>query len=201
MSKNVKVNDKTYSGVSTVELPLASGSGKAQFKDVDEITTPSGSVTITENGTHDVTNYASAVVNVASEGGGGSVGYKKTLLATAVASTAEVSNGQLVFENVDHVEMFKILMIEANPAEITSNQQRMIVLFNNSWSIAMGVRFNGANAENEYSSSNVQMTYDSTNRTYTIKGAGSSSKLANGVTYSLYEIDIDIRDFTEFDTF
>ena len=70
MSKNVKVNDKTYSGVSIVELPLASGSGKAQFKDVDEITTPSGYVTITENGTHDVTNYASAVVNVASEGGG-----------------------------------------------------------------------------------------------------------------------------------
>lgn len=32
--------------------------------------TPTGSITITENGTHDVTNYASAVVNVAASGSG-----------------------------------------------------------------------------------------------------------------------------------
>lgn len=70
MSKNVKVNETTYSGVSVVELPLSSGSGKAQFKDVDEITTPSGSKTITTNGTHDVTNFASAIVNVSTSGGG-----------------------------------------------------------------------------------------------------------------------------------
>ena len=37
MSKNIKVNDKTYNGVSTVELTLASGIGTALFKDVDEI--------------------------------------------------------------------------------------------------------------------------------------------------------------------
>lgn len=99
MSKNVKVNDMTYNGVSTVELPLASGSGKAQFKDVDEINTPSGSVTITENGTHDVTNYASAVVNVESDGGSGGA-TTAVLLATATASVNEETNGKLVFENV-----------------------------------------------------------------------------------------------------
>lgn len=73
MSKNVKVNGGTYSSISVAELHLADGSGMAQFKDVDEITTPSGSINITANGTHDVTNYASAVVNVASEGGGESL--------------------------------------------------------------------------------------------------------------------------------
>lgn len=67
MSKNVKVNDVNYSGVSKVQLNTIDG-GTALFKDVDEIVTPSGSVTITENGLHDVTNYAKALVDVASGG-------------------------------------------------------------------------------------------------------------------------------------
>lgn len=66
--KNVKVNDKTYTAVSTVELPLADGTGNAQFKDIDEIVEPSGTKSITTNGTHDVKDYASVNVNVA--GGG-----------------------------------------------------------------------------------------------------------------------------------
>lgn len=70
MSKNVKVNGKDYMGVSQVQLPTTTG-GTARFKDVDEITEPSGSVTITTNGTHNVANYAQAVVNVESSGGGG----------------------------------------------------------------------------------------------------------------------------------
>ena len=71
MSKNVKMTVdgevKTYNGISTVQIPTAEG-GTAEFKDVDEITTPSGSVNITENGTHDVSAYAQAVVNVESGG-------------------------------------------------------------------------------------------------------------------------------------
>lgn len=69
MSKNVKVNETTYEGVSVVQLPLSDGSGNAEFKDVDEITTPSGSKTITENGTYDVSAYEQAVVNVPTSGG------------------------------------------------------------------------------------------------------------------------------------
>lgn len=70
MSKNVKVNDVVYNGVSQVRLQTTTG-GTALFKDVSEIAEPSGSVSITENGTHNVKNYASAIVNVA--GGGGSI--------------------------------------------------------------------------------------------------------------------------------
>lgn len=68
MSKNVKVNGVDYSGVSQVQLPTTAG-GTALFKDVDEITTPSGTINITANGTHDVAKYASAVVNVSGDSG------------------------------------------------------------------------------------------------------------------------------------
>lgn len=68
MSKNIKLNNTDYNGVSTVQLPTTSG-GTATFKDTDEIMTPSGTKTITENGTHDVTNFAQAIVNVPTSGG------------------------------------------------------------------------------------------------------------------------------------
>ena len=66
MSKNIIINGTTYSGISTIRSKTSGGT--TDFKDIDEILTPSGSITITSNGTHDVTNYASADVNVESGG-------------------------------------------------------------------------------------------------------------------------------------
>lgn len=92
MSKNIIINGTTYSGISTIRSKTSGGT--ADFKDIDEISTPSGSITITSNGTHDVTNYASADVNVAS---GGS--FSATELPVTYYNAGAISN--MTITNVD----------------------------------------------------------------------------------------------------
>ena len=53
MSKNIKLNDTDYNGVSTVQLPTTDG-GTATFKDVDEITPSSGGSGFELKGTYTV---------------------------------------------------------------------------------------------------------------------------------------------------
>ena len=67
MSKNIKLDDTDYNGVSTVQLPTTDG-GTAAFKDTDEITVPTGTKNITSNGNFDVTEFANVMVQVPTEG-------------------------------------------------------------------------------------------------------------------------------------
>ena len=83
MAKNITWLDKAYTDVPFVALPQTGG-GNAIFYD------DTGSQTITENGTYDVTGIAEAVVNVS--GGGGSTknvqGYMGMDYARASSYTA-----------------------------------------------------------------------------------------------------------------
>lgn len=68
MSKNIKLNGKDYNGISTVQLPTASG-GTASFMDAEDVVMPDGTVEIKTNGMIDIRNFAMANVNVPTEGG------------------------------------------------------------------------------------------------------------------------------------
>ena len=63
MSKNITLNGTDYIGISTIKLPTVEG-GTASF------TIPSGTKTITTNGTHNVADFESVLVNIATSGGG-----------------------------------------------------------------------------------------------------------------------------------
>lgn len=88
MSKNIKLNETEYNGISMINIPTTSG-GTASFKDVDEISTPSGTKTITENGTYDVTEFATATVNVPT--GGGSSAMETGTIVGDDTNTLEIS--------------------------------------------------------------------------------------------------------------
>lgn len=79
-SPNISLLGATYSGVNGVTLPK-SGGGTATFPWVE------GQKTITENGTVDVTNFASVLVNVA--GGGGSSNFVHGTFTTQGSAGAQ----------------------------------------------------------------------------------------------------------------
>ena len=66
MSKNVRVNNVNYTGISQVKLNTVDGD-TALFKDADEITEPSGDLEVTENGTYNVSRYKNVIINVPME--------------------------------------------------------------------------------------------------------------------------------------
>ena len=113
MSANLVINGTTYSGVNSVKIPNTSSqleefiqpSGKKEItangdnidvKAYDKVkvavpsTTPSGTISITANGTYDVTDKASAEVNVS---GGSATLQTKSVTPTASQQVVAPDNG------------------------------------------------------------------------------------------------------------
>lgn len=108
--------DSGYTGLGTVSVNVPSEEPVLQEKTVTENGTvlpdvgydgmskvvvdvpgivPSGTIDITENGSYDVTNFATALVEIAASGGGGLVCGEFTPAADAVQMTVEHNLGQI----------------------------------------------------------------------------------------------------------
>lgn len=87
---NLKINNKTYSGVSEVHIPLADGSGNEDFAYINSETK-----SITENGTHDVKHYGTVNVNVPTEGDGITPTGTKTITENGTYDVTEYANAKV----------------------------------------------------------------------------------------------------------
>ena len=104
---NLKINNKTYSGVNEVHIPLASGSGNEDFAYITSETK-----SITENGTHDVKHYGTVNVNVPTEGEGIIPSGTKTITENGTYDVTEYASAKVAVPSEE--PNIKSLNITAN---------------------------------------------------------------------------------------
>lgn len=126
-TKNYMINDKwlDLDKQNIVELQSVDGELDSLKVNGSEIVTPSGKITITENGTDiDVAQYALADVNVEGGGGGGS-----SDLSTAVMTVISSSNGLFGYLNLDPNSPFYAYGAEAYARSDIPSQTIGVLLY------------------------------------------------------------------------
>lgn len=168
--------DTGYDGLSSVSVSV--GAIPSQY------IIPSGTLTITENGTHNVTSYASAVVDV-SGGGGGEliVAYSSASLATPSAS--------IFFTGLSGDPTSFVVLANADLATGAAPYKTAAVVFD-------GASLHGQTITN---TNNAQVTYDGTNftksysnGTLTITGTSYFQATTYYLTYTYGGGTIDTKD-------
>ena len=182
MSKNIRLNNTDYSGVSTVQLPTTSG-GTATFKDTDEITTPSGVKNITENGTHDVTNFASAVVNVPTETTGGGASFE--LKGTYTVNTTGYVYNESTIDNAVLTPSYEngmiVLVVDSADSDWSDNANglsRLFLIYTSDKYTVVSQGYRSGNGE-QCAGNNQPIVRETT-------GAGNFIKPSFGNTYTNY---------------
>lgn len=183
MSKNIKLNDTDYTGISTVQLPTTDG-GTASFKDTDEITTPSGSLSITENGTFDVTKFASAIVNVVSSGGSGDMESGSFIGdGSSVVTIPVTSKKSNVFIYADIATVVEANTAYANICIFAKSGYGMMAgMVNYAGNACTG----GLISETNYTSDGSHVEFSENSISVKNKTSGTTSTFASNITYNWF---------------
>lgn len=104
---NLRINNKTYSDVKEVHIPLADGTGNEDFAYIE-----SNPKSITANGTHDVKHYGTVNVNVPTGGGGITPTGTKTITANGTYDVTEYASANVAVPSKDPT--IRSLSITAN---------------------------------------------------------------------------------------
>lgn len=174
MSINATIESNKYEGIEMIEV------GGKTIALEQEIT---GTKTITENGTHDVTNFAQAVVNVAANGGGTNVEQGSFVGNGAGDIEIEVSN---LKENIFiYIEDFTTL-----DAEIDDKFSLTLFYGNSELSHCLGKRadkvynaYTGVGTSSGGANSNYVVFSDTGISIKGMKAGGAGIKLRSDYTY------------------
>ncbi|MCF2569548.1 hypothetical protein I6E09_10275 [Mediterraneibacter glycyrrhizinilyticus] len=180
MSKNIYLNSDLKEGVSFLKVTTEDG-GTAMFQDTDEITSVSGTLEINENGTFDVSRYASAEVNVPTTEGGSSTSQFES--QTAKPDPTMGTYGGLKINHASGNKATYVGVPDTTPDSLTKNRFPYAILIN-----ILENNTIGSSIVNYTSSGGLTIASSFSDGVITLTGSSSANLTNSDVTYTFYKI-------------